>query len=238
MRRSPGAVSRSEPVTRIERLLEKLQTFYGRLSTPPRDPFTIFVWEVLSVHSTPLKRDAAVGALKRVRALTPDAMWRAPRAKLEASVALAGPYLEQRLRALSAGVDLFRRSPALPSVIRGPLPAALKALKPFPQMGEGGAYRMLLFAADHAVLPVDARINRTACRLGYGERSSGFSRTARAVRRALAVELPATPVAYRRAYLFLAYHGANMCTETNPHCGICPLLTECPEGEERLQIAH
>jgi hypothetical protein len=101
------------------------------------------VWEVLSVHSTPLKRDAAIGALKRIRALTPDAMWHAAQARLEASVGMAGPYLEARLRALRAGADLFRRSPALPAVIRGPLPAALKALKPFPQMGEGGAYRML-----------------------------------------------------------------------------------------------
>jgi endonuclease III len=223
--------------SRIERLLAKLQTFYGRLPTPPRDPFTVFVWEVLSVHSTPLKRDQAVGALKRGRALTPDAMWRAPQAKLEASVAMAGPYLEQRLRALRAGVDLFRRSPGLPAVIRGSLPAALKALKPFPQLGQGGAYRMLLFAADHAVLPIDVRIGRTARRLGYGEQFAGFNRTARSIRLALAVELPATAVAYRRAYLYLAHHGANTCTETDPHCGVCPLVPECPEGRRRLQIA-
>jgi endonuclease-3 len=224
--------------SRIEQLLAKLQTFYGRLPTPPRDPFRIFIWEVLSAHSTPLKRDAAVGALKRIRALTPDAMWRAPQARLEASVAMAGPYLEQRLRALRAGVDLFRRSPGLAAVIRGSLPRALKALKPLPQMGEGGAYRMLLFAADHAVLPVDARIVRTTRRLGYGEQLSGFNRTARSIRRALAVELPATAAAYRRAYLYLAHHGANTCTETDPHCGVCPLLSDCPEGRKRLQIAN
>jgi endonuclease-3 len=224
--------------SRIERLLASLQAFYGRLPAPPRDPFTVFVHEVLSVHSTPPKRDAAIGALKRIRALTPDAMWRAPQAKLEASVAKAGPYLEQRLRALRAGVDLFRRSPGLPAVIKGPLPAALKALKPFPQMGEGGAYRMLLFAADHAVMPVNASLSRAARRLGYGERFTDFNRTARAVRRALALELPATPVAYGRAYLYLAHHGASTCTETDPHCGVCPLLSECPEGKKRLHIAN
>jgi endonuclease-3 len=195
------------------------------------------VWEVLSVHSTPPKRDAAIGALKRIRALTPDAMWRAPQAGLEASVGMAGPYLEQRLRALRTGVDLFRRSPGLPGVIKGPLPAALKALKPLPHMGQGGAYRMLLFAADHAVLPVDARISRTTRRLGYGEQFKDFKRTARSIRRALAVEMPPTPMAYRRAYLYLAHHGANTCTESDPHCGVCPLLSECPEGRRRLQFA-
>src|SRR6266568_1691674 len=103
-------------VSRLDDLITALQNFYGALPTPPRDPFTLFVWEVLSVHSTPRKRDAALAALKRIRALTPDAMWRAPQKKLGDSVALTGPYLENRLRALRIGVDLFRRSPTLPAI--------------------------------------------------------------------------------------------------------------------------
>src|SRR6187399_1868504 len=122
-------------VSRLETLLVSLQKFYGVLSPPPRDPFTLFVWEVLSAHSTPRKRDAALAALKRIPALTPDAMWRAPQKKLHDTVALAGPYTEQRLRALRTGVDLFRRAPQLPAIVRGPLPAARRALKPLPQLG-------------------------------------------------------------------------------------------------------
>src|SRR5713101_4679995 len=155
-------------------MLDALRKFYGTLPTPPRDPFTLFVWEVLSVHSTPRKRDAALGALRRIRALTPDAMWRAPQKKLEESVALAGPYSEQRLRALRVGVDRFRRAPDLPQIIRGPLPAARRSLKGLPQMGEGGAYRMLLFAADQSVLPVDARVSRVTRRLGFVEQQGDF----------------------------------------------------------------
>ena len=33
---------------------------------------------------------------------------------------------------------------------------------------------MLLFAADHAILPVDARVNRVGRRLGYGEPAGDF----------------------------------------------------------------
>ena len=110
--------------SRLDRLIEALHPFYGGLPMPPRDPFTLFVWEVLSVHSTPRRRETALAALKRIPALTPDAMWRAPQKKLEASVKLAGPYTENRLTALRTGVDLFRRSPNLPAVIRGPLTAA------------------------------------------------------------------------------------------------------------------
>jgi endonuclease III len=222
-------------VSRLERLIGELKSFYGRLPTPPVDPFTLFVWEVLSVHSTPRKRDAAMGALKRARALTPDAMWRVAQKKFEESVALAGPYVEQRLRALRTGVDVFRRSPALPAVIRGPLPAARRALRALPQMGEGGAYRMLLFAAGHPVFPVDARVSRVARRLGYGEGQGGFAKTARAIRGAVSSELPASTDAYRRAFVYLNHHGAATCTEADPHCSVCPLLRDCPEGQRRTR---
>jgi endonuclease-3 len=219
---------------KLDDLLAALQTFYGKLAQPPRDPFTLFVWEVLSVHSTPRKRDAALAALKRIRALTPDAMWRAPQKKLADSVLLAGPYAEQRLNALRTGIDLFRRTPALPAIIRGPLPAARRALKPFPQLGETGAHRMLLFAADHPILPVDARVSRVARRLGYGSAGDTFHKQARSVQNALTSELPRSADAFRGAYLYLSHHGAATCTEADPHCTVCPLLKECPEGQRRV----
>jgi hypothetical protein len=137
--------------SRLERHVAALQKFYGPVPGPPRDPFTLFVWEIMSGHSTPRKRDGALAALKKIPALTPDAMWRAPQKKLEAAVATAGPYTEQRLLALRKGVDHFRRAPDLSKTIRGPVAPARRAIKGLPQMsGDGGAYRMLLFGADHA----------------------------------------------------------------------------------------
>ncbi len=218
-------------------LIDRLQTFYGPLAPPPRDPFTLFVWEVLSVHSMPRKRDAALAALKRARALTPDAMWRAPQKRLEEAVALAGPYVDQRVKALRTGVDIFRRTPRLPDVIRGPLASARRALKGLPQMGEAGAYRMLLFAADHAVLPVDARVGRVARRLGFGDptlSTNEFTKVARSVREAVAKELPPELPAYKRTFLYLNHHGAATCTEADPHCAVCPLLEDCRYGQLRL----
>src|SRR5205807_6071375 len=122
-------------MSRLETILARLQKFYGALPSPPSDPFILFVWEVLSVHSTPRKRDAALAALKRQRALTPDAMWRTPQKTLEDIVAPVGPYLEQRLARLRAGVDLFRKTPDLRTILKGPLPPARRALKPFPTLG-------------------------------------------------------------------------------------------------------
>jgi endonuclease-3 len=226
-----------DSVSRLERLVGALERFYGLLPAPPRDPFTFFVWEVLAAHSTPRKRDGALAALRRNRALTPDAMWRAPQKKLQDSVALAGSYLDQRLRALRTGVEVFRRSPGLPTLIRGPLSAARRAIKPLPQLGETGAHRMLLFAADHCVLPVDACLSRVARRLGYGEGQGGFRREARSVQKTLTSELPASVDSYRRAFIYLSHHGAATCTEADPHCAVCPLLEDCPEGEKRVNAS-
>ena len=224
-------------MTRLETLLSRLRQFYGLLPAPRRDPFAIFLWEVLSMHTTPARRDAALGALKRIRVLTPDAMWRAPQKKLAEAVALAGPYQEQRLRALRAGVDLFRRSPKLPALIRGPLGTARRALKPFPQLGDASARRMLLFAADRCVLGVDMHVSRVGRRLGYGTGSERSRKSTQSVQRALSRELPHDAEDFRRASLYLSHHALATCTERDPHCHVCPLLQDCPEGQKRTNLS-
>ena len=100
-------------------------------------------------------------------------------------------------------------------------------------MGEAGAYRMLLFAADQPVLPVDARISRVARRLGYGEAAQGFHEDRAIGSRSPVRAAPARAAVYRRTFLYLNHHGAATCTETDPHCPVCPLLEECPEGRKR-----
>lgn len=105
-------------------------------------------------------------------------------------------------------------------------------------MGEAGAYRMLLFAADHPVMPVDARVSRVARRLGFGEEQKDFARTARSIREALARELPTDVQVYRQVFVYLNHHGATTCTEADPHCHICPLLTECGYGRAQISSAR
>ena len=218
-------------MSRLESIVGALQQFYGALPSPPHDPFCLFVWEVLSVHSTPRKRDAAFGALRRIRALTPDAMSRAPKKKLEDSVALAGSYTEQRLDALKTGVDRFRRSPALARVIQGPVTKARRALTGLPQMGDGGSHRMLLFAADRAVMPVDTGISRVARRLEFGGQPLS---SARAIRVMLTAALEPDVEAFRRTFLYLSHHAAATCTDASPHCTICPVSHDCPHRQRQL----
>lgn len=226
---NPGTLS-------LLHLLDLLEHFYGLLSPPPRDAFALYVWEVMSVHTTTPKRDAAMAALRRIRALTPDAMAKVPRAKLEAAVVLAGPYREERLRALTAGVDVFRRKPDLPRQLRAPLPEATAALAQLPHLSTASGQWMLLFAGDHPIVPSDPWLARVALRLGYGDRSEAVGQSVTSVQQALADELGDVLETLQRAALYLSHHGLITCLEADPHCHICPLREHCPEG--RARTAH
>jgi endonuclease III len=201
--------------TALPLLLERLERFYGLLPQPPHDPFALYVWEVLSVHTTPPRRDAAFNALRRIPALTPDSMGRVARGKLEAAVALAGPYREERLRALTAGVDVFRRHRDLREKLRAPLPRANEALSLLPHLTTVSGQWMLLLAGDQPILPADPQLSRVVSRLGYEIDSA-------------AAEIGEVLSALQRAAQYLAHHGRATCLDAEPICHICPLKPDCP----------
>jgi len=199
-------------------LMDRLERFYGPLPHPPEDPFAQYVWEVLGIHTTRTRRDAAMTALRRLPALTPDSMGRVPREKLENAVALAGPYREERLRALIAGVDVFRRNRDFAERLRGDSTGARQTLTLLPYLTSVSAQWLLLFAGRHPMLPDDPDLQRVLARL----------RTPRedAVR-ALGDVLSAV----QRATLYLSHHGRATCVESGPMCHICPLRSSCPYPE-------
>jgi endonuclease III len=80
------------------------------------------------------------------------------------------------------------------------------------------------------ILPVDPTVARVARRLGYGDRDARFAHVARSARTRLLRELRCEIGVLREAFVYLSNHGSATCTETDPHCGICPLLADCPYG--------
>jgi endonuclease III len=76
---------------------------------------------------------------------------------------------------------------------------------------------MLLFAGTHRVLPMDAGTARVVSRLGYDDAPDA--------------ELPHSLDVYRRVSTYLSHHATATCTDTDPHCHVCPLLHDCPAGQ-------
>ena len=102
-------------------LTDRLAEFYGPLALPPADPFGFYVWEVLGTRTTGGRRDTAMAALRRIPALTPDSLRKIGRGRLEGVVRQCGPFVDERLAALDAGIDVFRRQQHFLERLRGPL---------------------------------------------------------------------------------------------------------------------
>jgi endonuclease III len=196
-------------------LMDRLERFYGPLPMPPSDPFTFYVWDVLGVRTARTRRDAAMAALRRIPALTPDSMGKVARAKLEAAVALAGPYREERLRALASGVDAFKRHRDLGERLRGSTESAAEALAQLPDLSAVSGQWLLLFAGRHPLVPDDPQAGRVLSRLGSDSRAA-------------ADQLGGVLTAMQRLVLYLSHHGRSTCVDADPLCHICPLRTDCP----------
>jgi endonuclease III len=199
----------------IDAFVDRLERFYGPLPQPPADAFTLYVWHALGIHTTEGRRQTAMSALRRIPALTPDSMGSAARAKLEAAVAAAGPFREERLKTLIDGAEVFRRCRDLPERLRAEIPEATATLALLPHLTAVAGQWLLLFAGGHPLLPADPHLTRVVSRLGT---------ESAAIVDALGNVLPTV----QRAALYLTHHGRVTCVEVDPLCHICPLRPQCP----------
>jgi endonuclease III len=214
-------------------VIDRLSAFYGPLRMPPDDPFGFYVWEVLGNKTTAGRRDAALMALRKVPALTPDAIGKLPRGRLEAVVRHCGSLIDERLAALDAGAAVFRRQPSLMARLQGPLRAAWPAARDLPHVGQAGALGLLLFTGGGVIVPADEGTTRVVTRYGLVPPAGNARRTARGVRRWLTATLPAELLTRRKAVLYLQHHAHHTCVEGVPHCTVCPVASACVEGRRR-----
>lgn len=217
----------SDPTVWLSPIVEELRTFYEPQADPPHDAFGFYLWYVLGQRTVPMKRDGALAALKRIPAMTPDSLWKAPRAKVFQAIAHVGPP-EERLHAIMSGVEVFRRWRDLEERLRGPILEARRATRLLASLGRVGAQWMILAAGDHPILPRHAGVGRIALRLGVVpptrcDPALAQSRAARAV----AATLPRDAHFLKSAILYLTHHAAVTCTLAEPHCRVCPLAIDC-----------
>jgi len=209
----------------VNDVLKALAAFYGPLASPPTSLFAFFVWEVVSARTLPARRDIAWQALRRLPALTPDAMFRASKDDLKAAIDGLGAF-EERLEALRAGSGHFRRHRDLPEVVAGPLGRAVRALADVPHLTPSARLRALVCAGGHAVAAADDAVARVVTRYAGLVARPGAPRRRRA-RHYLAAALPRDAHSIGAALVLLGHHAAHACLEHAPHCGVCPLSREC-----------
>ena len=217
--------------------LDALAAFYGPLAPPPRDLFAFFVWELVSARALPARRDIAWQALKRLPALTPDAMFRASKDDLKAALEALGAF-DDRYEALKAGSGHFRRHRDLPDLVAGGLRQAVRALRDVPHLTPGGRLRALLFAGGHVAGAADDAVARVVARL-HGTPLAGGAVRRRVARRRLVDGLgrDRDRDRLRRAVVLLGHHAAHACVEQAPHCSVCPLRAGCAAAAARPPVS-
>jgi endonuclease III len=202
-----------------------LARFYGPLAAPPRDLFALFVWEVISTRTLPARRDIAWQALKRLPALTPDAMFRASKDDLKTAIEGLGAF-EERFDALKHGAGHFRRQRDVPERVASGLRPALRALADVPSFTPAGRLRALYFAGGYAVPAVDDGVARAVTRFAGIAAKPGAPRR-RAARRYLTAAFAGDRDQLTPALVLLAHHATQCCVDQAPHCGVCPLKASC-----------
>lgn len=216
-------------VLTMDDALSALTAFYGPIPSPPRDLFAFFAWDVISCRTLPARRDHAWQALKRIPALTPDAMFRAPKDELKAALELVG-HVDARMDALREGSGYLRRHRDIADRVAGPLRGAVRALKDVPHLSASARMTAPLLVAGHAVPAVDDDAAQVLARLG-GLQATSDRRRRRAARRALVSSYGRDIERLSRAVVVLGHHARHACAEHAPHCSVCPLRPDCAFGQ-------
>ena len=217
----------------LRRVVEQLRALYGEPDSPPSaDPLELILWENVAYLVDDARRGIALDRLRRTVGTRPEQILAAPFDRL-VDVARIGMLPERRANNLRriAELTLDDFNGDLDVVRRMPLAAAKRALQKFPGIGEPGAEKILLFARIQPVLALDSNGLRAVVRLGFATEASNYSRTYRAVRDALAGQLPTgNPPDYEwliAAHQLLRRHGQELCRRALPHCSACPIREEC-----------
>jgi endonuclease III len=176
--------------------LRALRDFYGLLPQPPADPFQFFLWEILSTDAVPARRDLAWHSLRRIPALTPDAVFRTPVKELVETLDLIGPRRDERLDRIRQTTGAFKRHREALGEERlrtGGLLRARRALRGLAHLPRETLDLALLYVAGYAVLPLDdatarvvARLEGTAIPAGEGAEGVTLERARSILRLAVA----------------------------------------------------
>jgi len=209
--------------------VERLGAFYGEPPPPAtEDAFELILYENVAYLAPDERRLRAFRLLQSTVGTRPEAILRAPADVLEAVTShgiLKGTSSAKLRRCAEILRDSFGGD--LNTVLRGPLPAAKRALQAFPGIGLPGAERILLFCADQPFLAPDSNGLRVLTRLGMVEEQASYARTYAAARAAVdGAGLSAAQL--KRANRLLRMHGQQLCKDNRPQCPACPLVADCP----------
>ncbi|HET9285442.1 MAG TPA: hypothetical protein VFR24_26115 [Candidatus Angelobacter sp.] len=224
----------------LKKVLVALKRSYGVPKLPPaRGPFELVMWEN-ACYLLPDERRAQVfeGLKKRVGMNAKAILKGDPDTLLELAT-LGGMRPQVRVFRWQeiARITLSQFDGDLDQILKMPYPQAKKALKQFPNIGDPGAEKILMFCGMVQDLPLESNGLRVLTRVGYGRvHQKNYGAMYRSMQEAIKDEVPSKAAAVAQAHLLLRQHGKEICKDKNPQCYECPIKEMCAYPAKQLKM--
>jgi endonuclease III len=214
----------------LPEVLLQLEAHYG-LQAPcwPTDPYQFLVWWHCGYPASDAACAKGWAALSREIGIEPAQILAAGAARLAHALKPGGMVPELRaMRLMEIATRIQNEySGDLRASLSGPLTKVRQALRQFPNIGDPGVDRILLFAGMAPIPAVPSNCPHVLVRIQHGREREEYGVNYRLAQQAIETETPATLDARTRAYLLLKCHGQSLCKRTNPKCGQCPVNSGC-----------
>lgn len=220
---------------RLLPIMRGLEEAYGR-PRPRRSgrlrPLDELVATILSQHTSDVNSHRAWQALRR-RYRTWDAVERAPRRQIEATIRAGGlaPTKSRRIQEVLRKVRADRGRLDLDFLVNLPVKEAEAYLRTFNGVGPKTIRCVLLFSCGRPVIPVDTHIFRVGKRLGLLPIEATPAR-AHAILEAITPRRSVYPF-----HVNLIAHGRRVCRAQRPLCSTCSVARHCDHGRKRRRSA-
>jgi len=226
----PPGVRRRFLVLSFLKMMSRLKHRYGQLEEPAaQGPFALVMWENACYLLPDKRRREVFEALQEQVGMNAAAINRAPDSTLLPLARRGGMRPEVRVfrwREI-ARVTLQRFDGDLSTILERSYAEARKALKQFPDIGDPGAEKILLFCGMSLGLPLESNGLRVLVRVGWGRLQKNYGSMYREVQQNIAPVLPRDTLALQEAFLLLREHGRVICKDKFPRCEQCPLANGC-----------
>jgi endonuclease III len=217
-------------VLTFPKMISRLRHRYGQVEAPPaQGPFALVMWENACYLLPDERRREVFEALHQQVGMNAAAIDRAPDSVLLPLARRGGMRPETRVfrwREI-ARITLSQFAGDVDAILGRPYAEARKALKQFPNIGDPGAEKILLFCGVGSGLPLESNGLRVLVRVGWGPLHRNYGTMYRAVQSNIAPVLPRKAEALKQAFLLLREHGRELCKDKRPLCHQCPLADEC-----------
>lgn len=220
---------------------------------PAKGPFELVMWENVCYLLPDERRAVVFEGLRKQVGLNAKAILKADPDVLLTLATMGGMRPKVRVFRWQeiARITISQFNGDLDQILKLPYAQAKKALKQFPNIGDPGAEKILMFCgaapglsphqaktglAGGPGLPLEWNGLRVLTRVGYGRWQKNYGAAYRSVQEALKPELPRKADMIAQAHLLLRQHGKEICRDKSPQCYECPVKELCAYPAQQLKM--